>query len=512
MKTLFVNPSLRPNAPHRYLPVGLGYVVSAAKRAGFNFDLLDVDIGGYSDEYVEKFLTENKYDVIALGAIVTHYKWIKWFINTAKKIQPECKVIVGNSVGSSIPEVLFNTSGVDIIVLGEGDITIVETLNAIKDGKSLGEANQPIVEIPHNNIGHPACVEGTGIEGIVFRDTKGNIVHNGRRKAVRIIDEIPTPDWDIFDIESYIERSRGTAHSLPDISKEETIVMPINTARGCVFKCTFCHYVFWHDPYRHRSSESIIEEIKFHNKKYGANYFNFWDELSFHKLGPTEKFLDAMIAEDLGVYWTAAIRSDLFGRPETPREEKLRVAEKFIKAGNFAVGYSLESGNDEILKAMNKRVEAQYFANQSKLLKEVGVTQNTSLVVGYPQETPETIKETMDMCRNLHIYPSVGFLLPLPETGMWGYAVENGYIKHAGEFLDSITERQDIILNMTKMTDEQMLSEVKTHLARINEEVNGVLDSDSLIRTGGYSRHNKHQDKKKIDNQSFNPATTTGSV
>ena len=52
MKILFVNPCLRRNAVHRYLPVGLGYVVTAAKEAGFDFDILDIDIAGYSDDYV----------------------------------------------------------------------------------------------------------------------------------------------------------------------------------------------------------------------------------------------------------------------------------------------------------------------------------------------------------------------------------------------------------------------------------------------------------------------------
>ena len=51
--------------------------------------------------------------------------------------------------------------------------------------------------------------------------------------------------------------------------------MPVNTARGCVFKCTFCHYVFWHDPYRHRSAENVILEMKQLNKKYGANFLTF---------------------------------------------------------------------------------------------------------------------------------------------------------------------------------------------------------------------------------------------
>ncbi len=135
MKTLFVNPSLRPNAPHRYLPVGLGYIVTAAKMAGFDFDLLDIDIGMQTDQEVERYIARHRYDVILVGSIVTHYKWVKWFCGIVKEHQPTCKLILGNSVASSIPEVIFNYAPVDAIVLGEGDVTVIELLKALDEGR-----------------------------------------------------------------------------------------------------------------------------------------------------------------------------------------------------------------------------------------------------------------------------------------------------------------------------------------------------------------------------------------
>ena len=56
---------------------------------------------------MEQYLRKHKYDVICLGSIVTHYNWMKWCVNTIKEIQPDSKVILGNSVGGSIPEVVF---------------------------------------------------------------------------------------------------------------------------------------------------------------------------------------------------------------------------------------------------------------------------------------------------------------------------------------------------------------------------------------------------------------------
>ncbi len=505
MKILFINPSLRPGSDHLFLPVGLGYIMTYLKNEGYKFDLLDIDAEQHSDEYVENYFKENKYDVIALGSIVTHYKWIKWCINTIKKHQPETKVILGNSVGGSIPEVVFQTTKVDIVIYGEAEVTITEVVNALRDVKSFGEINEPLVEIPHPNKGYPAAVKGEGIKGIIYRAKNGLIVNNGKRKAVKNIDDFPFPDWEMFDVQKYltIGRKHGASHSW-FYKAEDAIPMPVNTARGCVFKCTFCHYVFWHDPYRHRSAENVIAEIRQLQEKYGANFFNFWDELSFHKIGPAEKFLDQLIEADLKVHWTCAIRADLMGKDvdakgnPIPRERRLNLAKKFVEAGCVSAGYSLESGNDKILETMNKKVKSEYFHEQVKICREAGLITNTSLVIGYPEETKATIDETMSKLEKLKVYPSAGFLLPLPETGMWDHAIENGYIDDIDQFLTDITERQDFSLNMTAIDEEELKAYTLKWLEKLNSQF-GNLAKDKLIKTGGYDKHSKHQEKEKVD-------------
>src|SRR5271165_785239 len=164
MKILFVNPSLRPTAPHRFIPVGLGYVMTAARDAGFGFDLLDIDIGDYDDAYVERYIQDHSYDVIALGSIVTHYKWIKWFMRMVRQHQPHCRIVLGNSVGSSIVDIVFASAPADVIVLGEGDVTIIDVLRAFEAGKPLGEMKEPAkVVAGWNGPDFPTMYEGTGI-------------------------------------------------------------------------------------------------------------------------------------------------------------------------------------------------------------------------------------------------------------------------------------------------------------------------------------------------------------
>ena len=99
------------------------------------------------------------------------------------------------------------------------------------------------------------------------------------------------------------------------------------------------------------------------------------------------------------------------------------------------------------------------------------------------------------MCLEARIYPSIGYLLPLPATGMYEYAKKNKFIIDENKYLDSITERQDLCLNMTEMSDEKVRSLIAEGAAELNEKLNIGLKKDNLLKTGGY---NKHTQKKKL--------------
>ena len=204
-----------------------------------------------------------------------------------------------------------------------------------------------------------------------------------------------------------------------------------------------------------------------------------------------------------------------------PREDRLSLAKKFVKAGCVSAVFSLESGSDEILEAMNKKVKSKYFKEQVHICREAGLVINTSLVLGYPQETSETIKETMTQLEKLRVYPSTGFLLPLPETGMFKYAVENGYIKDIDEYLTKITERQDFSLNMTKMSEEKLKNETVQWLERLNKTFGNSLEKGKLLKTGGFDKHSKHQntrnrkdtvDRNTTTRETLSYATQEGTV
>ena len=469
-RILFINPSLRLHSSTKFLPVGVACVMTYLQEAGIDFDLLDVDISDMEDDDIESFLEDNRYDIVLSGSIVTHYKWMKWLTKRVRHYNPTAKIIIGNSVAGSIPELFLKNSEADMAVMGEGEISTSELVLAIIRNEDF-----------------------TKITGIAYKKSDGTIAINPKRKGIKKLDEFPMINWNIFDTEAYFKKSYAAAKALEG---KEVRVMPVVTARGCAFRCTFCHFVFENDPYRYRSPQNIILEIRRNIEVYGCNYISFWDDLSFASLPQAERFADAIIESGLKFFWSAAVRVDLFGNPKHDFGRRLSVAQKFKEAGCLSLGFSLESANKEILELMNKKIEAQYFLNQVEVLNQVGITSMISVVFGYPIETPDTINETFDMCRSAGIYPSMGYLLPLPSTGMYDYALKNGYIKDEDKYLDLITERQDLCVNMTQMSDQEVRNIISEGAQNLNNYLKLGLGKDNLLKTGGY---NKHTTKEKIN-------------
>jgi anaerobic magnesium-protoporphyrin IX monomethyl ester cyclase len=450
MKILVINVALRPQPARIYLPLGLGYVATAMRRAGYGFDLLDLDAHPRTRQETEHFLRTNRYDVVALGTLVTGYRQVKWIARTIKEAFPETVVVAGNTVAQSIPEILLRRTGADVAVLGEGDQTIVELLERLSASRSL-----------------------EGLPGLFGAPS---------RPVLADLDAVPFPDWDLFDAEAYIRNTSATLDDpLPPLPRDQIRVMPINTARGCPFQCTFCYHSFRGEKYRWRSAASIVAEMRARHERYGINLFLFHDELTFFSLAQAEAFADALLSSGLRVWWHADCRSGLF------REEAhLGVARKLQRCGCLSLGFSLESASAEILKWMNKRATPAEFTRQVEILRRAGIVSLTSIVLGYPNETAETIHATMDCCIASGIYPSAGYLLPQPGTPMYAYARERGYITDEEEYLLRLGDRQDLRLNLTEMPDEQLRDTVEREMARCSRELGLDLVPEKLIKTGRY--------------------------
>lgn len=454
MNILVINVSLRPSSPLKLFPIGLGYIVTAMKNAGFSFDLLDIDVHRFSDEEVETHLRKKEYDVVCMGCIVTGYKIIKVLAQAIRSNHPFAKIVVGNSVATSIVDTLLTRTSVDIAVMSEGDETIVELLHALSHSDPL-----------------------ENVKGICFLKN-GRIVRTGERPLIKDLSVLPMIDYSLFDMEKYIETSKYIVSDPLPIAREEVRILPINTARGCIAKCTFCYHVFKGTQYRFRNPESILREIRSLIDAYSLNFIGFSDELTFFSKKQTVALVERILEEGLHFFWGGTCRGNLFDD-----EGDLEIMEKMKRAGCISMGYSLESSDPAILRAMNKHVTVEQFSRQTRLFQMAGIPTVTSLVLGFPQETLETIRKTFDCCLENKIYPSAGYLLPQPGSKMYEYARERGFIQDEEDYLIKMGDRQDLRLNMTQMTDGEFEGAVLEGLKRCNEALGIGLKENELIKT-----------------------------
>ncbi len=452
-KILFINPCLRLNAKRKFPPVGLACILKAVKNAGYEFDLYDMDADNLTVDDLNDFLSGNHYDIFGVGAIVTAFRLIRDIADIIKKHNSDAVVIAGNSVSTSIPEILLKNTKVDIGVMGEGDVTIVELLDSlIKNSMQLSE-----------------------VDGIVFEENS-EIIHTNKRQVIQNLDEIGFPDWEIFNIKKYNE---GMVRPVLE-EAEESVVFPLNSARGCPFNCTFCYHVFKGDRYRRYSEEAIFNEFKRLYYEFHATYIYFWDELSFPNTQTAERLVMKLEELPFRISWAASSRGDLFSKNDVDLIRKMK------SVGCKHINFSIENASPEILQAMNKRINLDKIVEHCDALHEGGLTPFTSIIFGYPQETPESIKMTIDMCDRCRIYPSVGFLQPLPGTPMYEYAKENGFITDEVEYLLQAGDRQDFHINMTKIPSDEFYNMVVDGLKELAAKMG--LKFDNPLKTAVYQK------------------------
>lgn len=449
---LFINPCLRYGAKRKYVPVGLAYILTAVEKARIGFDLIDMDVCDMPVAELRARLTRQKYDVYAFGCIVSSFKLVREIAALIREVNPAAVIIAGNSVASSIPELLLKNTEIDIAVMGEGDVTIVELLTALAHGTGLG-----------------------AIEGIAFLEG-GAVVRTKHREPISNLDLIGFPKWDLFDIARY--NNNMLKHTLQDAA--QTILFPLNAARGCPFSCTFCYHAFKGMPYRKYSEEAVVEEIKRLYFDYKASFIVFWDELTFPNVRSLEQMVARFESMPFKITWEGVVRGDLF------KKKDVALIKRAKAAGCTSMSFSIENASPEILKAMNKRICIEQLVEHSLALQEGGVTPFTSIIFGYPQETPESVKMTLDLCEKCNIFPSVGFLQPLPGTPIYDWALRQGFIKDEVAYLMEAGDRQDFHINLTAMPTDEFVAIVTAGLNGLAKKMG--LKFDNPLKTGVYQK------------------------
>lgn len=431
MKILIINPPIRDWAAPNCVPLGLGYIASVLRNANHEISVLDINAYRYPKEIVEEKIQTLDYDFVATGGLITTVKYITWLLKTIKKYKPDVKIMVGGSVSTSIPTLLLQNTEADIACIGEGEITVVKVADAVEKNITLKE-----------------------IEGIYYKDGRGNVIQNKMRSSIEDLDSIPFPAYDLFPMDIYVNNPVGYINRSKWVEGEKVDVdVPkssnINVTRGCPYRCIFCYHDFLGAGYRHHSPEYILSEMKYLYEKYGVTYFLWSDDESVINKHFINDLCDLMIKEKSGFEFCIAGRVNLVDR---------EMLSKLKAAGCNMVGYGIESGSQKILNSIKKSCTIKQTKNAIEMTKEIFGDVDTSFVIGFPDETENTIKETIELCKEVNLTPEVIFFAtPYPGTELYRYAIKKGLIKDEWEYVNKLWEQgEQILVNFTEWSDDEL--------------------------------------------------------
>ena len=367
MKLLLINPPIREWSKPNVLPLGLAYIAAVSRDAGHQVEVLDINAYRFNHQEVEDKIKQADFDVFGIGAIITVYRYVKWLIELIKQYHPEKKIIVGGSVGTSIPEIILNKTKADIVCVGESERTIIALLEAIEGNKDL-----------------------SAINGIAFKNGNKNIVYNQSQMSIKDLDEILLPSWDLFPMDIYLKNPVGAPNRNKWIdggTESSVLSMNMVATRGCPYKCIYCYHDFMGMSYRHRSAQSLVDEIKILHEKYGVEYIQFMDDEFCLKKGFVYDFCEAMKSEfNRRITWGCS------GRVNLMTEDLIAT---MAEAGCVLIGYGIESGSQKMLDVMKKRVTVAQAKEAIRMTQKYLGWADCSFVIGTPGETKETIKETV---------------------------------------------------------------------------------------------------------------------
>lgn len=390
MKVALIKPPATYSDWYKCPAFNLACISTYIRHHGFDCKTFDACFYSWSEKELLRQVREYNPDVIGISAM-THE------INQASKItsrlksQIDAPVVIGGCHVTALPgDTLAEFDTFDYAVYGEGEVTSLELLRAIGEGKLSSLYS---------------------IEGLAFRD-KGKIVVNAPRPflTAQELDSLPMPDYHDY----YGDSARALA--------EENKSYLVFSSRGCANRCVFCMRVLG-GKIRRRSQENIWTEIEYAMTQYGAHTFDFSDEVFLTDCKETHQLLQLMIERGFPkkARWSANTRANQVN-PDIIALAK--------RSGCYRLGLGVESGDDHILKAISKGITVEQARMAVKIIKDAGIRLGTYFILGHPNETKETLQKTVNLAIELNADTvAVGLMVPYPGTKIYDMARrgEGGY-------------------------------------------------------------------------------------
>lgn len=394
MKCLLVNPSMEElyvnakvkNSVPIYPPLNLLTVAASLINEGHDVKLIDLDRYPRKEIFAElkSTLADFQPDLLGLTFTSALYTQCMNIVDMAREIYPSITIAAGGAHASSDAESTLMNTNIDLAIMGEGDFTLAEYIS----GKDISE-----------------------IKGLAYKKD-GKVFVNEKRPFLTDLDQIPIPAWNLVDIKAY---------TIPYTMCKDNPVAPIETSRGCAWGCTYCTKSVFGRNFRFKSAQRVVDEIKY-LIDCGFREFHIFDDMFTTRKDRVKEICRLMIKDNLKIHWNClnGIRSDVID------EEMISLMKE---AGCYRVAFGAESGDDAILKSVDKEQTVETVRKAFKICKKLGMETVGWFMLGLPEEKEENLKKTIKFAKELN--PDIakfGIFTPLPSTPLYNELKAKGLI------------------------------------------------------------------------------------
>jgi len=358
-------------------PLSLSYLAAVLQSEGIEVQILDLLVSQHSARKIRGKLEEYQPQMVGATCVTLNSPIASRNLKVCKDFDPRIITMLGGPHASfALKETLLRARWIDVVVIGEGERTLVELVRALEKGKDIRQ-----------------------VAGIAFSEDN-RVVKTEPRPLIENLDELPPP----------------ARHLLP-LSKYRAIDAPctVITSRGCPYRCIFCSGPrLFGRRVRFRDPKLVVDEMENIHKGLGFQRLNIVDDTFTLNHRHAQAICDEIMRRNLKFQW------NVFARADTVTADLLN---RMKQAGCSWLLYGVESASPEILKTIKKGTTPDDIRRGTKLATEAGIGVFNSFIFGLPGESPETACQSLAFAHELNrdYDAKYGFhlLSPLPGTELY---------------------------------------------------------------------------------------------
>ncbi len=382
------------------LPLAALYIGTVLQEYGFTVQVIDQRVDDGWEQTLRDALQERP---LWVGVSSMTGRQIHWGLEASqivRDVDPTIPIVWGGVHPTILPEQTLAHPLVDIVAVGEGEITALELGQALRERGSQTELSSTVIG---------------AIAGLVWQQG-GRVIHNVPRYFTPM-DEWPTLDYGLVDIEHYI---------LSEVPGERSL--QITTSRGCPWHCGYCYLTVVPDGRRYRAEkpERTVDHIERLQRLFDLNAIHIIDDEFFTRRERARRVCELILERGIELTLRTNCRIDYVDRMS------LDDLSLFRRAGFKHLYLGAESGNNRVLKFIQKDITREQIVRVNLKLREAGIAPKFSFMGGFPTETVHEVKDTIRLMARLvrdnpEAYTTpIQLYSPYPGTELFNHCVEQG--------------------------------------------------------------------------------------